>query len=226
MRSHVRPLSNHPQLEIIRTRQSESGEDAVIEYSVQNFRRRKDGTIQRGDGMSWIDVVWLAGLVMAWRSLDVGQQARQVLLRNSISVSRASILRRDLAEVKVLAVAWLIFAMLFLFRKTRTVLYGKLQDSVHGVVLTTRIDDSIARTWRTATSHSRHFYRTTFPILFECVSPSNTPFDNIRTGPIGTGIHYCHTRRSQAVESRVLSCDHQAVWIRHRGGLPSKSSRS
>lgn len=94
MRSHVRPLSNHPQLEIIRPQLSESGEDAVIEYRVQNFRRRKDGTIQMGDGMSWIDVVWLAGLVMAWRSLEVGLQVRQVFLRNSISVSRASFLRR------------------------------------------------------------------------------------------------------------------------------------
>ena len=226
MRGHVRPLSDHSQLEIIRTQVSESGEDAVIEYRVQNFSRRKEGTIQRGDGMSWIDVIWLAGLVMAWRSLDMGLQARQVLLRKSISVSRPSVLRQGLAEVKVPAVAWLIFALLFLFRKTRTVLYGKLQDSVHGVELTTRIDDSIARTWRTATSHPRHFYRTTFPILFECVSPSDTPFDHIRTGPIGTGIHYCHTRRSQAVESRVLSCDHQAVRVRHRGRLPSKSSRS
>ena len=193
MRSYVRPLSHHPQLEIIRTQISESGKDAVIEYRVQNFSWRKEGTIQRGDGMSWIDVIWLAGLVMAWRSLEVELQARQVLLRNSISVSCSSILRRGLAEVKIPPVAWLIFALLFLFRKTRTVLYGKLQDSVHGVELTTRIDDSIARTGRTATNHPRDIFRTTLPILFECVSPSDTPFDHIRTGPIGTGIHYCHS---------------------------------
>lgn len=193
MRSHVRPLSSHPQLEIIRTQLSESGEDAVIEYRVQSFSRRKDGTIQMGDGMSWIDVVWLAGLVMAWRSLEVGLQARQVLLRNSISVSRASVLRQGLAEIKVPAVAWLIFALLFLFRKTRTVLYGELPESFHGVVLTTRVDDSIARTERTATSHPRHFYRTTFPSLLKCVSPSNTLFDLVRAGSLGGDIHYCHS---------------------------------
>jgi len=193
MRSHVRPLSDHPQLEIIRTQLSESGQDAAIEYRVQNVSRRKDGTIQRGNGMSWIDVVWLAGLVMAWRSLEVGLQARQVFLRNSISVSRASVLRQGLAEVKVPAVAWLISALFFLFRKTRTVLYGKLQDSFHGVVLTTRIDDSIARTGRTATNHPRDIFRTTLPSLVKCFSPSNTPFDHIRTGSFGRGVHYCHS---------------------------------
>lgn len=193
MRSYVRPLSNHPQLEIIRTQLSESGEDAVIEYRVQSFSRRKDGTIQMGDGMSWIDVVWLAGLVMAWRSLDMGLQARQVLLRNSISVSRASVLRQGLAEVKVPAVAWLIFALLFLFRQTRTVPSGKLQESVHGVELTTRIDDSIARTGRTATNHPRDIFRATLPSLVKCLSPSNTPFDLVRAGSLGGDIHYCHS---------------------------------
>jgi hypothetical protein len=86
MRSHARPLSDHSQLEIVRTQLSERIEDAAIEYKVHNFSRRKDGTIQRADGLSWIDVVWLAGLVIAWKRLDMASLARFGFFEKTLTV--------------------------------------------------------------------------------------------------------------------------------------------
>jgi hypothetical protein len=87
MRSHVRPLQGHPQLEIIRTRLSDASEDAVVEYRVYNYKRQKDGTIVRGDGFSWFDLFWAITLGMYWWIFDSSLHAREVLLEKSLSVS-------------------------------------------------------------------------------------------------------------------------------------------
>jgi hypothetical protein len=86
MRGHVRPLQGHPQLEIIRSQLSAETEDAVVEYRVYNYKRQRDGTIVRGDGLSWLDLSWAAGLGIYWRILDLSLQARAMLLEKSLSV--------------------------------------------------------------------------------------------------------------------------------------------
>jgi hypothetical protein len=133
MRGHVRPLSDNPQLEIIRTQLSERIEDAATEYKVHNFRQRKDGTIQGGNVLSWIDVVWLAFLVVAWRRLDMALQAREAFLEKYLTVCAYCPLYESELKVQIPLVVWLIFALLLLLRKTRTVLSGELLSSIQGV---------------------------------------------------------------------------------------------
>jgi hypothetical protein len=86
MRSHVRPLLGHPQLEIVRTRLSDASEDAVVEYRVYTFKRQKDGTVVRGDGFSWFDLFLAIGLGMYWRNFELSLHARAMLLGKSPSV--------------------------------------------------------------------------------------------------------------------------------------------
>jgi hypothetical protein len=86
MRSHVRPLQGHPQLEIIRTRLSGESEDVVVEHRVYNHRRQRNGTTVRGDGFSWFDLSWAIGLGLYWWIFDLSLQARVVLLEGSLSV--------------------------------------------------------------------------------------------------------------------------------------------
>jgi hypothetical protein len=86
MRSHVRPLQGHPQLEIIRSQLSAETENAVVEYRVYNYKRQRDGTIVRGDGLSWLDLSWVIGLVLCCRIFDLSLHARVVLLDQSLSV--------------------------------------------------------------------------------------------------------------------------------------------
>ena len=86
MRSHVRPLQGHPQLEIIRSRLSDAPEDAVVEYRVYNYKQQRDGTIVRGDVFSWFDLSWAAGLVIYWWIFELSLQPRVVLLEDRLSV--------------------------------------------------------------------------------------------------------------------------------------------
>jgi hypothetical protein len=86
MRSHVRPLQGHPQLEIIRTQLSDDSEDAVVEYRVYNYKRQRNGTIVRGDGFSWFDLSCAVGLGTYWWIFGLSPHAREVLLKRSLSV--------------------------------------------------------------------------------------------------------------------------------------------
>lgn len=86
MRSHVRPLQAHPQLEISRRQLSESAEDVVVEYRVYNFRKQRDGTIVRGDGLSWSDLAWIAGLVLTWRHTGLSAEAWEASGQQSLNV--------------------------------------------------------------------------------------------------------------------------------------------
>ena len=88
MRGHVRPLQGHPQLEIIRSQLSANTENAVVEYRVYNYKRQRDGTVVRGDGLSWLDLSWAIGLGLYWWILDLRLQAHVLLLENSLSVSQ------------------------------------------------------------------------------------------------------------------------------------------
>jgi hypothetical protein len=84
MRSHVRPLQGHPQLEIIRSQLS--AETAVVEYRVYNYKRQRDGTVVRGDGFGYFDLSWVVGLGLYWWIFDMSLYAREVLLEQSLSV--------------------------------------------------------------------------------------------------------------------------------------------
>ena len=86
MRSHVRPLQGHPQLEITRAQLSDASEDAVVEYRVYNYKKQRDGTIVRGDKFSWFDLSWATGLVIYWWISGLSLQARVVLLEDTPSV--------------------------------------------------------------------------------------------------------------------------------------------
>ena len=86
MRRHVRPLQGHAQLEIIRSQLSADTKDSVVEYRVYNYKRQRNGTIVRGDGLSWLDLSWAIGLGMYWRIFDLNVKARVVLLEKSLSV--------------------------------------------------------------------------------------------------------------------------------------------
>jgi len=86
MRSHVRPLQGHPQLEIIRTGLSDASEDAVVEYRVCNYKKQRDGTIVRGDVFSWFDLSWATSLLIYWWSFELSLQARVFSLGNTLSV--------------------------------------------------------------------------------------------------------------------------------------------
>jgi hypothetical protein len=95
MRGHVRPLQGHPQLEIIRSQLSAETEDAVVEYRVYNYKRQRDGTIVRGDGLSWLDLSWAIGLGLYWWILDLSLQAHVLLLEKSLSVSQVKAQERS-----------------------------------------------------------------------------------------------------------------------------------
>ena len=88
MRSHVRPLQGHPQLEIIRTGLSDASEDAVVEYRVYNYKKQRDGTIVRGYSFSWFDLSWATGLAIHWWAFELSLQARVLSLKTSLSVRR------------------------------------------------------------------------------------------------------------------------------------------
>lgn len=89
MRSHERPLQDHPQLEIRYTRLTEKPETAVVDFRVYNFRRLKDGTYVRGDGFTWVELACAAGLLTAWRSLGLSLDARATLSDGALSVRSA-----------------------------------------------------------------------------------------------------------------------------------------
>ena len=86
MRSHVRPLQGHPQLEITRAQLSDASEDAVVEYRVYNYKKQRDGTIVRGDTFSCFDLSWATGLGIYWWIFELSLQARVVLLEDTPSV--------------------------------------------------------------------------------------------------------------------------------------------
>ena len=89
MRSHARPLRGYPQLEIVHTPLTERQGDAVVEYRVYNFRRQNDGTVLRGDGFSWLDLVWMAALGLAWSRFELHIQFWQALHEKHLSVRPA-----------------------------------------------------------------------------------------------------------------------------------------
>jgi hypothetical protein len=100
MPSHVRPLADHPQLEIITTQVSGVKEDRVTEYRVYNYKRWRNGTIVRGDGFGWVDVLWLAGLVVGWTWLRWDLETLDNLLKHLIMVCLE-------AHCRLLSRAWL-----------------------------------------------------------------------------------------------------------------------
>jgi len=88
MRSHVRPLQGHPQLEIIRSRLSAEArtEDAVVEYRVHNYKRQRNGTFVRGDSLSWLNLSWVVSLGLYWWIFGLSLQARTMLLKKRLPV--------------------------------------------------------------------------------------------------------------------------------------------
>jgi hypothetical protein len=95
MRGHVQPLQGHTQLEIIRSQLSAEIENAVVEYRVYNYKRQRDGTIVRGDGLSWLDLSWIISLGLYWWIFDLSLHAREVLLEKSLSVCQVKAQERS-----------------------------------------------------------------------------------------------------------------------------------
>lgn len=76
MPSHVRPLAKHPQLQVQRTALSDVRDDEVVEYRVRNFTRWRDGTVVRGDGPTWLDLVWTIVLAGLYKRYDLSGALR------------------------------------------------------------------------------------------------------------------------------------------------------
>lgn len=87
MPNHVSPLSEHPQLEIIRTSLSERTGDEVVEYRVYNFKIWKDGTVVRGDQSVGGDLIWVAGLAILYRWMQLESAIPQLWIDWEIKVS-------------------------------------------------------------------------------------------------------------------------------------------
>lgn len=92
MLSHVRPLADHPQFDVVRTRLSDRQNDEVVEHRVYNFRRWKDGTIIRGDGSGWLDIAWTVGLAVLFRRYQLQQAIEELWSRWQCSVRQVLVL--------------------------------------------------------------------------------------------------------------------------------------
>ena len=122
MPRHVTPLPQHPQLEIIKTALSKRTGDEVVEYRVYNYKIWRDGTVVRGDNTFGVDLVWIVGLAILYRWLEINIATVQLWADWTTEVSLHLSTLELVADRQGPMAIWLLALLYFVYTKSRTVL--------------------------------------------------------------------------------------------------------